>query len=249
MRFLDLKDIAEQFMEIANPTTPEKIIRAGEIAGLRHGHRVMDFGCGYGETLILWAERFGISGVGVDIRPKACERAVKKIAGRGLANRLEIACGDGSKYEFQPGSFDVAACIGATFIWGTFREAVQAMKPATRPGGKLVIGEAYWQVDDVPEEFRQAQSVIKTEPELLQAARDEGFEFEFVLHSSLDEWDRYEASNWHGLVRWIEEHPNHPERQQVIDHLHDSQDEYVQYGRLYFGWAIYVLTPASYLGH
>ncbi len=245
MKFLDLKDIAEQFMEIANPTSAEKIIRAGEITGLKHGHRVIDFGCGYGTTLMLWAERFRILGVGVDIRPKACERAVKKIGERGLASRLEIACGDASKFTYPPESFDVAACIGATFIWGKFGEAVHAMKRAIRPGGKLVVGEAYWQVDDVPEEFRKSQPEITSEQELLQAARSEGFEFEYVLHSSLDEWDRYEAGNWHGLLRWIEEHPGHPERQQVIDHLHESQDEYVQYGRLYFGWAIYVLNPAG----
>ena len=63
---------------------------------------------------------------------------------------------------------------------------------------------------------------------------------------SRDDWDRYESGNWVGLLRWIEENRNHPERQAVIDRLHNSQDEYFRYGRQYFGWAIYVLDPASY---
>ncbi len=248
MKFLDLKDIAEQFMEILNPTTSEKIIRVGEIAGIKPGHKVIDFGCGYGETLILWAEKFGISGVGIDLRPKACERAKKKIADHGLMNRLEIVCGDAARYNYSPHSYDLAACIGATFIWGTFGEAIHAMKEAIHPSGKMVIGEVYWQTEDVAEEFRtqQAEADIKDEIELLQAAWQEGFDFEYVLHSSLDDWDRYEASNWHGLVRWIDEHPDHPERQQVIDHLHESQDEYLRYGRMYLGWALYVLNPIRY---
>lgn len=246
MNFLELKNISEKNMELVNPTSPEKVLKAGQIAGLKAGDRVIDFGTGFAEPLILWAERFGISGVGIDLRPYACERARQKITQRDLSSRLEIVCGDASEYQFPPHSFDVASCIGATFIWGTFHDAVHAMKGAIVPHGKLVIGEVYWLTDDVPAEFCTQQSEITTELELLQGARQEGFDFEYVLHSSHDDWDRYEADNWHGLIRWIEENPLHPERQQVIDHLHESQDEYTQYGRMYLGWALYVLTPVRY---
>jgi hypothetical protein len=67
-----------------------------------------------------------------------------------------------------------------------------------------------------------------------------------VLRASPEDWDRYEAGNWLGLLRWIDENPDHPERQQVIDHLHESQDEYFRYGREYFGWAMYLLHPVRY---
>jgi SAM-dependent methyltransferase len=244
MKFLDLKDISEQFMELANPTSPEKLIKAGQIAHMKADDRVIDFGCGYAEPLILWAERFGISGVGLDIRPHACARAEKKIAKKGLEGRLEIVCGDAAEYKFAPKCFTLATCIGATFIWGTFGEAIHAMKEAVVTLGKLIIGEAHWLTDDVPAEFRAEQTDIRSEVELLQMARAEGYEFEYVLHSNHDEWDRYEADNWYGLLRWIEANPEHAERQQVIDHLHESQEEYLRYGRMYFGWAIYVLNPA-----
>ncbi|HEX9091660.1 MAG TPA: class I SAM-dependent methyltransferase [Anaerolineales bacterium] len=246
MKFLDLKDISERYMELLNPTSPEKIIKAGQIAGLKAGDRVIDFGCGFAEPLILWAERFGISGVGIDFRPYACERANKKIAERGLTERISIVCGDAAAYTPAPHSFDLASCIGATFIWSDFAHAVSAMKQAVKPQGKLVVGEAHWLTDDVPEEFRSAQSEITTEAELLRMAQQEGFDFEYVLHSNHDEWDHYEADNWVGLLRWIEANPEHPERQQVIDHLHESQAEYTRYGYKYFGWAIYILSPVTY---
>jgi hypothetical protein len=120
------------------------------------------------------------------------------------------------------------------------------MKEAILPRGKLVIGEAYWLTDNVPVEFRTQEKDVKTETELLQIARQQGFDFEYVLHSNTDDWDRYEAENWYALLRWIEEHPKHPERQQVIDHLHESQEEYTRYGRMYLGWALYVLNPVRY---
>ncbi len=247
MNFLDLKDIAEKSMDLVNPTTPEKLLKAGQIAGLKPGNRVIDFGCGYAESLILWAERFGISGVGIDIRPNACQRAEIRVAQSGLADRIEIVCGDAGKYPFQPNSYDVATCIGATFIWEGFGAAVQAMSKATIPGGRLVIGEAYWLTEAVPGDFRAAQTEIHEETQLLDWAHEAGYEFEYVLHSNRDEWDRYEASNWLGLVDWIETNPTHPERQQVIDHLHESQAEYLRYGSRYFGWGLYVLAPAKYL--
>jgi hypothetical protein len=120
------------------------------------------------------------------------------------------------------------------------------MKNAIKPSGKLVIGEVYWLTEDVPAEFRRQQSGVASEVELLQGARREGFDFEYVLHSSHDDWDHYEAGNWHGLVSWIEANPSHPERQEVINHLHEIQDEYTTYGRMYFGWGLYVLNPVRY---
>ena len=88
--------------------------------------------------------------------------------------------------------------------------------------------------------------MFHTEYELLQITREEGFDLEYVVRASHDDWDRYETGNWYGLIRWIEENPDHPERQDVIDHLHKAQDEYLRYGREYLGWAMYILNPIGY---
>jgi len=168
MTFFDLVDISERFMELVNPSTPEKMVKLGKFLRLREGSRVIDFGCGYAEALTLWAEHFGIAGIGVDIRDRACERARAKVSEKHLTERIEIVCSPGAEYPFQEGAFDAATCI---------------------------------------------------------------------------DWDRYEADNWHGLIRWLEENPDHPERGEVVEHLQKSQDEYLRYGREYLGWAMYVLAP------
>ncbi len=242
MNFLDLKDIAERDLEIVNPISAEKILTIGRKAGLAPGKRLIDFGCGFAEPLVLWAENFGISGVGIDIREKAIERARAKIAQRGLAERLEVVQGKGAEYPCEPGSFDYAACVGATFIWGGYKPTLEALKQAIRPGGKLIVGEVYWLKDSVPSELAQSQTDFHSESWLLKTTWEAGLEVEYVVRASHDDWDAYEAGNWYGLLRWINENPAHPERQEVIDFLHDSQAEYFRYGREYFGWALYLLT-------
>jgi len=76
-----------------------------------------------------------------------------------------------------------------------------------------------------------------TEDELLDIARAKGYELFYALHSSRDDWDRYESENWRGLADWLDEHPAHPERDAVLRHLQASQDEYLQYAREHIGWA------------
>ena len=87
---------------------------------------------------------------------------------------------------------------------------------------------------------------MHTEFQLMNQARQEGYDILYMLRASQDDWARYEASNWYSLLQWIENNPNHPERRQVIEYLHASQDEYFRYGREYFGWAIFVLNPMNY---
>lgn len=245
MDFLDLKDISEQYIDLINPTSVEKVLRVGQLLELQVGERVIDFGCGVGEVLALWAEHFGIFGVGVDVREQACQRAKVKMAERGVSDRIEIVCADGADYRFEEGAFGVAACIGATFIWGGYRETLQAMPRALQEGGSLVVGEAYWnQSQRLPD--AAAHEEFHTEHELLQIAWEEGFDVRGVVRASQDDWDGYESGNWRGLLDWIEANPDHPERQEVVDHLRQSQDEYFRYGREHLGWALYLLRSSSY---
>jgi SAM-dependent methyltransferase len=131
---------------------------------------------------------------------------------------------------------------GASFVFGGFRPAIRAMGRALRPGGRLSIGEPYWKHAHVPPHYAAQETSIHSELELAQIAREEGYEFEYVVRASQDDWDRYEVGNWHGLVRWLEENPAHPERGTVLEHLHRVQDEYLAYGRQHMGWAMYVLA-------
>lgn len=245
MNFFDLKSIGEETIEVINPSSEQKVLTAGKIAGMSSGDRVIDFGCGFGTALVLWAKHFGISGVGIDIREVTCERARQKVNGSGLDDKLEIVCGKGSEYKFEKHSYQVAAAIGSTFIWGDYTGTIRGMKDALTPDGKLIIGECFWKTDLTPPEYNIGVK-IHTLKELLSISRKEGFDIEFIIPASQEDWDNYETGNWIGLLRWIESNPDHPERQEVIDFLHKSQDEYLTYQRRYLDWAIFILNPIKY---
>ncbi|UCE72827.1 MAG: class I SAM-dependent methyltransferase [Methanomassiliicoccales archaeon] len=246
MDMFELYNISEHYMELINPFDSEKIITLGKFLELKNGSKIIEFGSGFGEVLILWAKEFGIKGVGIDIREYACQRAEKKIKDQGLEETIEIVCGNGAEYKFEKQGFDVAACIGASFIWGDYRSTIKAMKEAIKPDGKLIIGEPYWIKEPVPASYKEENKVVLREIELLTIAREEGFEFEYMMRANQDDWDRYEASNWYSLNRWLEENPDHPEKQEVVEWLHKLQEDYLKFGREYLGWAVYILNPIKY---
>jgi len=243
---LELYTLGERFIELINPTSTQKMISVGKWLELGPKSRVIEFGSGNGEPLAIWATNFGISGIGIELRRKCVERARNKIAERKLSKQVKFVCGDGAKYKFEKGAYDVAACIGASFIWGDFAKTVAAMKPAIKRRGRLVIGEPYWNFESVPKKYKMLEPSILTEFELVEIARANGFDIEHVVRASTDDWDNYEATNYYGLVKWLEENQKHPDRQQVIDWLHKNQDAYFKWGREHLGWAIYLLKPKSY---
>src|SRR4030042_4032895 len=219
MEFLDIMSISHRYMEILNPSTPEKIIKLGKLLKLKKGNRVIDFGCGCAGPLTLWAEEFGITGIGIDISEDFCDRAKKKLAMRGLSDQIEIVCSPADDYVFEEGAFDDATCIGATFIWGGYKQTIQAMKRAIHQNGRLVIGETHWLSNQVDPEYAQKQTTTHPEPVLTQFTRDEGFELESIIRASNDDWDRYISDGWYGLIRWLEENPTNSDREQVFKYF------------------------------
>jgi ubiquinone/menaquinone biosynthesis C-methylase UbiE len=243
MEFFDLMSISHRYMEILNPSTPEKIIQLGKLLKLKKGSRVIDFGCGCAEPLTLWAEEFGITGIGIDISGDFCDRARDKLVKRGLSDQIEIVCAPAADYVFEEGAFDAATCIGATFAFGGFQQTIQMMKRAVHQNGRLGIGETHWLSNQVPPQYAQRETTTHTEIELTQFTRNEGFELECIIRSSRDDWDRYISDSWCALIRWLKENPNHPDYEQVFKHFRADQDDYLQFQSQYMGWAMYCLAP------
>ena len=235
--------ISHRYMEILNPSDSEKIIQLGKRLKLKKGSRVIDFGCGCAEPLTLWAEEFGITGIGIDISRDFCERARDKLVKRGLSGQIEIVCSPVADYVFEEGAFDAATCIGSTFVFGGFQQTIRAMKRAVHQHGRLGIGETHWLSNQVHPQYSQKQATTHTEPELAQFTRNEGFELEYIIRSSRDDWDRYVSDSWYGLIRWLEENPHHPDHEQVFKHFRTDQDDYLQFQSQYMGWAMYCLAP------
>lgn len=245
MKTLEFMAVAQGALDIMNPVAPERILAMGRAAGLNPASRVIEYGCGNGTILGLWAQEFGISGIGIEIREEFCENAREHLAAIGSANRVEVRCLDATEYDSDGCLFDLAACIGATDIFGGFEPTIAALKKVLAPGAKILIGERYWKHERVPPEFAQAWQDIRTEFDILRSIRENGFELAQISRATPEEWDAYESGIWQNCLSWLHENPGDPDYDEVATYLHALQEEYLGFGREYIGWAMYLLAPTD----
>jgi SAM-dependent methyltransferase len=135
-----LRTMPRIFTDLVLPKLPQLQAR------FESGARVLDVGCGAGQALVHFAERFPkLTAVGVDNEPYSIELANDLIKARGLAGRCEARL-MGAERLAEDGAYDVAT----TFL--VIHEIDPAQKPAAfaaiaralKPGGSLVIfDEAY----------------------------------------------------------------------------------------------------------
>jgi cyclopropane fatty-acyl-phospholipid synthase-like methyltransferase len=117
--------VAERDHDIQNPTSPEKIRLLGERLRLTAESHVLDIACGKGVPAVLLASAFGCQVTGVERAAEFAADARARVAEAGLRDRIEIIERDAAELELEAGRYDVAMCLGASFIWdGPGRDAL-----------------------------------------------------------------------------------------------------------------------------
>src|SRR5213593_5220288 len=114
--------------------------RAMDRAGIDPGERVIDVGCGCGDTTIALARRVGPAGLvlGIDISAPMLERAAETARAEGLANvRFENA--DAQTHRLPPGAFDVVYSRFGIMFFADPVAAFANLRSALRPGGRLAF--------------------------------------------------------------------------------------------------------------
>lgn len=108
-------------------------------AGVRAGDRVLDVGCGAGQTTREAARAAGEgSALGVDVSEAAIARARSLAEAEGVGNAaFEVA--DAGTHGFAPASFDLAISRFGTMFFGDPGGAFANLARALRPGGRLVM--------------------------------------------------------------------------------------------------------------
>src|SRR5438309_1620679 len=114
--------------------------RAMDRASIAPGERVIDVGCGCGDTTITLARRVGPAGLvlGIDISAPMLERAAETARAAGLANvRFENA--DAQTHRLSPGAFDVVYSRFGVMFFADPVAAFTNLRAALRPGGRLAF--------------------------------------------------------------------------------------------------------------
>jgi SAM-dependent methyltransferase len=209
--------IAHSGRTILGPLDGSTLDALLDAAPLPPGARVLDVGCGKGDLLVRLAPR-SANGIGIDHNPAFIADARELAAEAGVADRLTFVVG-GAAAEPLPRDLDLVACVGATQALGGPVRAPVAMAGLVRPGGFVVIGEAFWSANPTPEQLAS----FGVEPgEMLglagTIARMTNAELEFVAsaESTPAEWDSYEDDYAGAIERWAADNPDDPDRTEFL---------------------------------
>jgi SAM-dependent methyltransferase len=131
--------------------------RALERLAPSSGARVVDIGCGFGDTTVQLADRVGPTGVavGVDAAPRFIDLARSETAARPNV-RFEVA---DVEREVPGGPYDAAFSRMGTMFFASPVFALRNIRKALVPGGKLCM--VVWRKKEFNECFYSAELVVR----------------------------------------------------------------------------------------
>jgi arsenite methyltransferase len=115
-----------------------------ELCHIGEGSRVLDVGCGAGQTPCFLVKRYDCRVVGVDINERMVERSRERAEREGVADRTEFRVADAQDLPFEDDSFDAVITESVTAFPEDKQGAVREYARVTRPGGYVGLNESTW---------------------------------------------------------------------------------------------------------
>ncbi len=226
-----------------NPMSSEKFDELVGLLPLERGGRVLDVACGKAEFLARIASRHGTSGLGIDIAPAEVEAARAKIVALDLEGEIAIVEGDGAAVTIEPHSFDLAMCIGATWVWQGYAGTIDALKEAVVPGGLIAIGEPFKRHDPHPDFVAADPDFVPslvTHAENVEIAQQHGLTLLYAIVGNPDDWDRYEGLQTLAAEQYVRDNPDDPDAEELTSLRREYDAVHMKWARDTLGWAIYL---------
>lgn len=135
---------AYDFMNRAMTFGIDRLWRRRAVSLLRdvsHGD-VLDIATGTGDLAILMARRLdGAAVTGLDLSEGMIEIGRRKVAERGLEDRISFLAGDCLHLPFTDASFDCITCAYGVRNFENLAAGYREMRRVLRPGGRIVVLE------------------------------------------------------------------------------------------------------------
>ncbi|WP_043673050.1 SAM-dependent methyltransferase [Clavibacter michiganensis] len=213
-----ISDLAHVDHPIASPLSDDSVDRLLAVA-VAPRSTILDLGCGDGSWLLRALRRDpSLTAVGIDHSDAGFARVREQAEREGLADRLELVCADARAWTSDE-RFDVVLSVGATHAYGGLEPTLVAMAGHLRPDGVLLVGECFWERPPTPPVLELLGAELDEYGDLAATVEVAAASGWVPLHghvSTLEEWDDYEWSWTGALARWARDHPDHPDRDQVM---------------------------------
>jgi SAM-dependent methyltransferase len=215
------------------------------VASLRplRGASIVDLGCGWAELLLRVLEDEPTArGVGIDRDVAAIDRARTNVEARGLHDRVRLECGDAAAWSDRT---DVAIVVGASHAWGGIAATLEAVRPLLRPGGRLLLGEGFWERSPTSEALAALDARVdefSTLAGLVDLCSADGYRLLAVSTASLPEWDDFESRFAAGRERWLLQHPDAPDAADVRAEIDAHRNGWLHGYRGVLGFAYLTLV-------
>ena len=231
--------VVESRHELQNPTSAEKIRLLGHALGLGPSSHLLDVAGGRGGPASLLAREFGCRVTLVELAPEFAQVA------RLRDERIEVVESDAKDFAIEPGAYDAAICLGASFAYDGLVPTVRALAQAVPTRGLIAVGEPYWRVWPLPETVEPSELALGGEglvplAETVERFESGGAELVSLIASSQDEWDRYESLHWATLDEWLAANPGDPQAEEFRERGRRHRDQHLRWRRELMGWAIFV---------
>lgn len=209
---------------------------------------VLDIGCGWGQFMMRVLDAVpGAAGVGVDVNGEDLARGRREAEARGLSGRVEFL--EKSARDADLGPADLVLCMGSSQALGsTSEEALGALRGLVSDGGRVLIGEGFWERTPTPEELAgmwpdASASDHHDLATLLDLAVAAGFRPEWTETANRDEWEEFESGYQADAEVWLARNPEHPAAAETRERLDRHRASWMTY-RGVLGLAYLTLVAA-----
>ncbi len=173
---------------------------------------------------------------------------------RGLARRVSFF-GESAAGTVR-GPADLVLCVAATHALSDAKppqhtlDALPALRRLVNPGGRVFVGECFWEHPPTPAEIAAAWPGITAEDHydltgLIDLAIIAGFRPEWIETASLEEWDDFESGVGADVEEWLASHPDHPRAAETRKKADDRLSIWLRGSRGCLGVAYLTLIPLS----
>jgi cyclopropane fatty-acyl-phospholipid synthase-like methyltransferase len=216
---------------------------------------VLDIGCGWGELMLrILAAAPDATGIGIDTDDGDLTRGRAAARNRGLADRVTFARESGVGTSRGPA--DLVLCVGSSHALsdvqppGHTAAALAALRRLVNPGGRVLLGESFWQHPPTAAELA-AMWPGTTAGELLELAQivdlaaQAGFRPAWTETASEQEWEEFESGYQADEEEWLAAHPDHPEAAEIRKGVDEHRSYWLRGYRGLLGFAYLTLVPVG----